>query len=193
MVHLCKMMISPGVFSIFFLILIFLVVRREKEQNWFNMTKKSVCHTSYLRNHTYDGYLWHNCIKWWYIWEFLTFFQNFGFLGCWGDKKVKLIQNGKNFVCRATYLTNRASYNHYVGRKCKMMVSPDGFFFHFFIILIFWVISWVKGQKLVQSDKKFWCAPHLRNHTSRSRHLWCTSVTWWYRQVCFFNSSFPGC
>ena len=60
------------------------------------------------------------------------------------------------------------------------MISP-GDFFHFFKILIFWVVvgflgSWlllvfqnfdflgVKGQKMVQNDKKLCHAPYLRNH-----------------------------
>ena len=37
---------------------------------------------------------------------------------------------------------------------CKMMISP-GIFFHFFKILIFWVVKEVKGQKMVQNDNKF--------------------------------------
>ena len=39
---------------------------------------------------------------------------------------------------------------------CKMMISLAGFFFHFFKILILWVIKGggVKGQKMVQNEKK---------------------------------------
>ena len=40
-------------------------------------------------------------------------------------------------------------------------------FLHLFKILIFWVVKVVKGQKLVQNDKKtVCCTPYLRNHTS---------------------------
>ena len=37
---------------------------------------------------------------------------------------------------------------------CKIIICP-GFFFHFFKVLIFVVVSRVKGQKMVQNDKKF--------------------------------------
>ena len=50
------------------------------------------------------------------------------------------------------------------------------YFFHFFKILIFWVVTGVKEQKTTQNDKKSACrAPYLRNHTSDC-HLWCTYV-----------------
>ena len=54
-----------------------------------------------------------------------------------------------------------------------MMTSLSAFFYHFFKIFIFLVVSGVKGQKKVQNDKKF-CrhAPYLRNHTSYDCHLW---------------------
>ena len=42
---------------------------------------------------------------------------------------------------------------------CKMIISAGVFFFHFFKILIFWVVSGVKGQKMVQNDKKI-CLSH---------------------------------
>ena len=37
---------------------------------------------------------------------------------------------------------------------CKMIISP-GVFFQFFKILIFWVVSGIKGQKAVPNHKKF--------------------------------------
>ena len=45
--------------------------------------------------------------------------------------------------------------------NCKMVISPGFFFvfllffFHFFNILIFQVVSGVKGKKMTQKDKKF--------------------------------------
>ena len=52
-------------------------------------------------------------------------------------------------ICHATYLRNDASSDHnfwytYVKR-----------FFHFFKILIFRVVKGLKGQKIVQNNKKF--------------------------------------
>ena len=60
----------------------------------------------------------------------------------------------------------------------KMIISPD-FFFHFFKILIFWVVKRVKRQKTVQNDRKF-CLSHF--YTSYGCHLWYTCVI-------FFSSS----
>ena len=58
MVHLYKMIISPGVLN-FFKILIFWVVRGVKGQKLSKMKKNSACLTLYLRNHTsYDCNFW---------------------------------------------------------------------------------------------------------------------------------------
>ena len=66
MVHICKMIIYPGVFVFFlhfFNILIFLDHRGLKGKKRFRMTKHSVCHAPYLRNHTsYDLQLWYTCM-----------------------------------------------------------------------------------------------------------------------------------
>ena len=62
---------------------------------------------------------------------------------------------------------------------CKMMISPGVFFFfHFFKILVFWVIREVKGQNMVQNEKKdsVCHTPYLWNHTSYNFHLWYTCV-----------------
>ena len=68
MVHLCKVMIFPGVFFIFskFCFSGLLVRgggggRVKTSPKW---EKNSVCCTPYLRNHTsYDFYLWYTCVK----------------------------------------------------------------------------------------------------------------------------------
>ena len=64
------------------------------------------------------------------------------------------------------------------------------FFFHFFKILIFWVVSGVKGQIIMShNDRKLICrAPYIRNHTSYQ--LWYTSVKWWHLQACCFHLVF---
>ena len=50
-------------------------------------------------------------------------------------------------------------------------------FFDFFKILIFQVVREVKGQKMVQNDKKF-CPLYFisQEHTLYDCHLWCTCV-----------------
>ena len=56
----------------------------------------------------------------------------------------------KNFVHHAPYLRNHTSYDN----------ISTFFFFHFFKTLIFWVVSWVNGQKPVQTTKHFFCLLH---------------------------------
>ena len=87
-----------------------------------------------------------------------------------------------------------------------MMTSPGIFLIFFFEIFIFWAVGRVKGQKIVQNDKKIlsvtldisgtilhmvgkkakkWykmtqnsvCqASYPRNYTSYDCHLWCVCV-----------------
>ena len=62
MVQMCEMIISPGVFFNFKL-LIFQVVRGWKGKKWPKMTKISVYRTLYFRNHiSYDLHLWYTCM-----------------------------------------------------------------------------------------------------------------------------------
>ena len=113
MVHLCKMM--------FFKILIFWVVRGRGwggEEGWRakngpKWQKNSVCITPYLRNHTlYDCGFWHTCVKWWYLQQLFSFFQNFVFFfGFLGSKRAKNYPNLPNSVCQALYLRNCRSYH----------------------------------------------------------------------------------
>ena len=60
------------------------------------------------------------------------------------------------------------------------------FFLHYFKILIFWVVSGVKGQKVPQNDKNF-ChlMQYLRIHTLNDCDFWYTGVKWWYLQQFF--------
>ena len=87
---------------------------------------------------------------------------------------------------------------------CKMMIYP-GISFFFFLILIFWAVRGVKGQKMAQMKKKnsVCRASYLRNHTSYDfiiyiHHVpylrnsiaydcgfWYTSVKWRYLQLIF--------
>ena len=72
LVHLCKMMIPPGVF---FLIQIFISrdVRAVKGQKIVQNEKHPSC-TIYLRNSiAYHHDFWYICVKWWYL-QVLFFF-----------------------------------------------------------------------------------------------------------------------
>ena len=64
----------------------------------------------------------------------------------------------RNLVCHASYLRNHTSYVVIFGTHVYYNISWC--FFHFFKILVFWFVRGVKGQKMVQSDKKF-CLLHL--------------------------------
>ena len=79
-IYKCKMMIPPGVFSIFskFWFLRLLVGKRAKRPK---MTRNSVCCAPYLRNIIlYDYHLCYTSIKWWYLLVLLfLFFSKFWF------------------------------------------------------------------------------------------------------------------
>ena len=88
MVQMCKMIISPGVFFSF-KVLIFGVVRGLKgHKKWPKMTKISVCCTLYFRNHiSYDLHLWCTCMYKRIISPgifFVSLFSKFWFLGSLG-------------------------------------------------------------------------------------------------------------
>ena len=59
----------------------------------------------------------------------------------------------------------------------KMIIS-QGVFFIFILVLVFWAVTGVKGQKIVRNDKKFCRTLYLSKHTSYDCHLWYTSVKW---------------
>ena len=89
------------------------------------------------------------------------------------------------YIHHMPYLRNSMVYNHDFWYTL-------GFFFHFFKILIFWVVifwfSRVKGQEIVQNDKNFVChAPYLRKHASYDRHLWYVKCEMIISQVAFFH------
>ena len=135
------------------------------------MTKNSVHHASYLRNHTsYDSYLWYPYVKWFYLQTSFSFFQNFNFLGCFGGKKAKIGPKWqKNFVRHASYLRNHISYDCHLWYPCVKWLYLQTFF-HFFKILIFWVLG-VKRQKTVLNDKKF-CPSHFISQEPYIILLW---------------------
>ena len=57
-------------------------------------------------------------------------------------------------ICRALYFRNRASCDHYFWYTCVKWWHIQAFFsFFFFLILIFWVVKGVKGQKIAQNKK----------------------------------------
>ena len=108
------------------------------------------------------------CVKWWYLQAFFPFFWDFIFWAVTGIKGQKMAQDDKKSVCCSSYLRNHVSYDCHLWymHLCKMILSL-GYFFHFFKILILWVVkggAGVNGQKMVQNEKKLCHAPYLMNH-----------------------------
>ena len=114
LVHLCKIMIFPGIFFIFLKFWFFglLESQRAKTGPWWQTN--SVCYTSYLRNHiSHDCHLWYTCVKF-----FQTIFFS-GLLGGGGVKGQKMVQNEKkNYVCCASYLRNHTPHDFHLWDSC---------------------------------------------------------------------------
>ena len=70
---------------------------------------------------------------------------------------------------------------------CKMKTYTV-FFFHFFKILILWVVMGWKGKKWTKMTKNSVClTPYHRNRTSYDCGFWYTCVKWWYLQQFVFH------
>ena len=64
-------------------------VKGQKMKKWSKMRKKFYL-APYLRNHTlYDFHLCYSYLKWQYLQEFFSLFQNFDFPCCWWGKRAK--------------------------------------------------------------------------------------------------------
>ena len=97
MVLMYKMTISPDVFSVLHNFDLFGLSKGWKGQKLPKMTKNSVCITPYLWNRTsYEYDFWYTRVKWWYLWQFFSFFQNWiiwVFRGVKGQRKWPNITN----------------------------------------------------------------------------------------------------
>ena len=114
-----------------------------------------ICHVPYLRNSkTYDHDFWCTSVKWWYLQVFFHIFKILIFRVFREVKGQKVVQNDKTF-CLSCSISQELCiiWFSFMVHVCKMIISP-GFLFHFFKILIFWVVMEVKGQKMVKNDKK---------------------------------------
>ena len=70
---------------------------------------------------------------------------------------------------------------------CKMKTYTV-FFFHYFKILILWVVMGWKGKKWTKMTKNSVClTPYHRNRTSYDCGFWYTCVKWWYLQQFVFH------
>ena len=116
-VHMCKMIISPGFFFIFSKFWFSGFSGGWKGKKWPKMTKMSVCCTFYFRNHiSYDLHVWYTCMYKRIISPgIFWFFQN---LDIWDHQERgcrKRVKNGlkwqKFFVCLTPCLRNHTSYD----------------------------------------------------------------------------------
>ena len=126
-----------------------------------------ICHAPYIRNSVaYDHDFWYTCVNWGYFQVLFSFFKNFNFLGFQGSKRAKTVQNDKKFY-PSCFISHQQFiiWLSFMVHLCKMIISPGVFFFIFSKIWFFGLLVGVKGQKMVQNDKKFCHARYLRNHT----------------------------
>ena len=111
------------------------------------MTKNSVHHALYLRDHTsYDLHSWYTFVKGQYLPVFFVF-QISIFRVVSRLKMQKVAQNDKK-SCLSYSISQEAYiiWSRFLVHMSKM-ISPDVFFILMWI-LIFWVVRRVKGQKL---------------------------------------------
>ena len=110
MVHIYKVVISPGIFLHFFKIFIFGIIIGLKEQKMVQSEKKLFLSQSVSRNRkSYD-------CDFWYTWVVLIYpaifsiFSKFWFFGFFFGKRVKNDLKLPISVCQALYLRNCRSY-----------------------------------------------------------------------------------
>ena len=113
------------------------------------------CHVPHLWNSIACNHdFWYTYVKWWYLNAFL-FVHFFKIVIFWIFSGVKA-KNGpedKNSVCCSLYLRKHRSYVFNLWCNCVKWWYLQRFFCCI-KILVFWVVSRVKGQKMVQNEKK---------------------------------------
>ena len=164
MVQMCKAIISPSVFFNF-KILIFQVVRGIKGQKMTQNNKKfcpsrSIFQEPYL---IWFSFVVHMCKTIMSLGAFFHFFNIliFQVVQGWGmGEGRESAKNGPKWqkILSATRFMSQEPYIiwfSFMVRMCKAIITPDGFF-HFFDILIFRFVRAIKVQKMVQNYKKFY-------------------------------------
>ena len=109
--------------------------------------------------------LWIQCMYW-------SAQRNSGYITEKGNIQPKM--KNKNYIPDMPYHRNSIAYNHDFLYTC----GNDDItrrLFHFFKILIFWVVSGVKGQKMAQNDQKLFFLKKIVIHsvqdlTATTRH-----------------------
>ena len=156
MVHMCKMIISPGLFFSFSKFWFFRLLGGKKAKMVQN--DKKFCLLHFISQEPYIMWLsFMVCIYKMIISSSVLFiFPKFWFSGSiGGEKGKKWFRMTKNFVCCGPYPRNHASCDchllyiiwlWFMVHMCKMMISPVIFFI--FQNFDFGVFMGVKGQKM---------------------------------------------
>ena len=119
LVHLCKMMISPGVFFIFVKFWFFGLLGGKKGKKWPKIKNKYICHMPYLRNSTaYDHAFCYTIVKWWYLQVVFSFFFFFILIFQAVREVKKIVQNYKIFCLLHAHLRNHTSYDCHLWYTC---------------------------------------------------------------------------
>ena len=156
MVHLWKMIISPGVFFFFFKILIFWVVRGVKRQKMAQNEKK-LCLSCSISQESYTiwfSFMVHLC-KMIIFPRVFFFFSKFWFSGLLkGVKGQKIVQSVKNSVCCAPYLRDHTLYDHHLWFASVKWWYLQAFFSCFSKFWFFRFLGGSKGKKWPNMTKK---------------------------------------
>ena len=169
MVHMCKKIIYPSVFFIFWKFWIFgLVVSGVKGQKTVQ-NDKNFCPSHSITQEPYI--IWFSFVVYMYKMiispgSFFHFFKILIFRVVRGMKGQKTVQNDKKFCL--LYSMSQEPYIiwlSFIVHICKIIISSE-ICFRFFKIL----------KKQSKMKKSYVCrAPYFRNHMS---HLWCKCVKW---------------
>ena len=151
-------------FFTFFKIFIFWVNKGVKRQKMTQNDEK-FCLSNTISKEPYiiwSSFTVHLCKRVVYP-AFFSFFQNFDFPGCWKGKKGKKISPKWQKILFVTLVSQEPyiMWLSFMVHMCKMLISWDVFFIFekFFWVARRWGGGRVKGQKMVQNDKKF-CLCH---------------------------------
>ena len=114
------------------------------------------------------------------ICPFIIFIIIFGalvkMLGLLKGKKQPRMKNRNQIRRESVSQEEYSIWSSFLVHLCKMMISLS-IFFHFFKILIFGIVSGLKGQKIPKMPQNSVCrASYRRNHLLYDCHLWYTSV-----------------
>ena len=99
----------------------------------------------------------------------------------------------KKLLCLIIFQKPYIIWSSFMVLMCKSIIHPDIIYFHFFKVLIFWIIreegGGVKGQKWPKMTKNSVCpTPYLRTHASYDCYFWYTWVKWlWWYLHSFFS------